>query len=179
VAHAALFGQNGPLRARALSAAEAVGLIRWVDSIGLGLVSGTPRTLLEELSQRNDWPDRTFSGGLLQGTVGVFTHPNVHYRATFYGGAERAYGDQDTDIELISSFFRHYGLLIQRLNARVMMQASMRDENGDVSLSLSNGAHFEERRRAGADPNRLLVWECSANFPRTRRGRAHTGSRRS
>jgi acyl-CoA hydrolase len=177
VAHPASFGQNVPMPARELSAAEAVGLIRVVDSIGLGLVSGTPRTLLEELSQRSDWVDLTFSGGLLLGTYGVFTHPNVHYRATFYGGAERAYRDQGADIEFIPSFFRHYGLLIQHLNARVMMmQASMPDENGEVSLSLYNGAHLEECRRAGADPNRLLILECSPYFPRTRalEGHAHT-----
>jgi acyl-CoA hydrolase len=163
--------------ARELSAAEAVGLIRTVDSIGLGLVSGTPRTLLEELSERSDWQDLTISGGLLLGTYGVFTHPNVHYRATFYGGAERAYRDHGADIEFIPSFFRHYGLLIQHLNARVMMmQASMPDENGEVSLSLYNGAHLEECRRAGEDPNRLLILECSPHFPRTRAldGHVHT-----
>jgi hypothetical protein len=54
VAHAALFEQNSPTSARILSAAEAVGLIREVDTIGLGLVSGAPRTLLEELSRRSD-----------------------------------------------------------------------------------------------------------------------------
>lgn len=163
--------------AREMSAAEAVGLIKEVDSIGLGLVSGTPRTLLEELSRRSDWQDLTFSGGLLLGHYGVFNHPDVHYRATFYGGAERTYRDQGADIEFIPSFFRHYGLMIQHLNARVMMmQASMPDESGEVSLSLYNGAHLEECRRAGADPHRLLILECSPHFPRTRAldGHAHT-----
>ena len=177
VAHPALFGQNYPMPARVMSAAEAIGLIRVVDTIGLGLVSGTPRTLLEALSQREDWLNLTISGGLLLGTYGVFTHPHVHYRATFFGAAERSYRDQGANIEFIPSFFRHYGMLVQQLNARVvMMQASMPDENGDVSLSLYNGAHLEECRRAGADPNRLLVIECSPHFPRTRAlaGHHHT-----
>ena len=120
-----------------MSAAEAVRLVREVDSIGLGLVTGTPRTLLEELSARDDWRDLTISGGLLLGTYGVFTHPNVHYRATFYGGGERYYRDQGADIQFVPSFFRHYGLLVQHIKARVMMmQASMPDEDGYVSLSL-------------------------------------------
>jgi len=157
------------MSARMMSAAEAVRLVREVDSIGLGLVTGTPRTLLEELSARDDWRDLTISGGLLLGTYGVFTHPNVHYRATFYGGGERYYRDQGADIQFVPSFFRHYGLLVQHIKARVMMmQASMPDEDGYVSFSLYNGAHFEECRRAGADPERLLILECSPHFPRTR-----------
>ncbi|MDH2902978.1 MAG: acetyl-CoA hydrolase/transferase C-terminal domain-containing protein [Actinomycetota bacterium] len=137
-------------------------------------MGGTPRTLLDELSKRCDWQNLTFSGGLLLGRHQVFTHPNVHYRATFFGGAERDYRDQGADIEFIPSFFRHYGLLIQHLNARVMMmQASMPDENGEVSLSIYNGAHLEECRRAGADPHRLLIVECSPHFPRTRALEGH------
>jgi acyl-CoA hydrolase len=160
-----------------MSATEAVSLIRAVDSVGLGLVTGTPRAILEEMSRRDDWRDLTISGGLILGTYGVFTHPYVHYRASFYGGSERSYRDQGADIQFVPSFFRHYGLLIQHIGARVMiMQASMPDANGEVSLSLYNGAHLEECRRAGADPGRLLVVECSPHFPRTRAlaGHAHT-----
>lgn len=160
---------------REMSAQEAVGLIREVDTIGLGLVTGTPRTLLQELSQRTDWRDLTFSGGLLLGNHDVFTHPNVHYRASFFGAGERHYQARGGDIQFVPSFFRHYGLLIQHLNPRVMMmQASMPDENGEVSLSLYNGAHLEECRRAGADPTRLLIVECSPYFPRTRALEGHT-----
>lgn len=165
------------MRARELSAADAVSLIRDVDSVGLGLVSGTPRTILEEMSQRRDWKNLTISGGLLLGTYGVFSHPNVHYRASFYGGAERHYRDHGADVQFVPSFFRHYGLLTQHIHARVMiMQASMPDENGDVSFSLYNGAHLEECRRAGADPDRLLILECSPRFPTTHAlaGHAHT-----
>ncbi len=177
VAHGVGFGQNVPMPARELTAAEAVSLIRDVDSVGLGLVTGTPPTLLEEMSRRQDWRDLTISGGLLLGTYDLFNHPNVHYRSSFYGGAERHYQRVGADIQFIPSFFRHYGLLSQHINARVMIMAtSMPDENGDVSLSLYNGAHLEECRRAGADPDRLLILECSAKFPRTRAlpGHAHT-----
>jgi acyl-CoA hydrolase len=49
-----------------------------------------------------------------------------------------------------------------------MMAPVSMPENGRVSLSLYNGAHLEELRRAGRDPDRLLIVEASPHFPRTR-----------
>ena len=156
------------MAARELSAEEAIDLIRPIDAIGLGLVTATPVALMKQLSLRQDWQDLTFSGGLLLGTYDVFLHPNVHYRSSFYGGGERSYQAKGADIQLVPSFFRHYGLLIQHLAPRVMMmQGSMPDADGNVSLSLYNGAHYDEYLRAGRDPQRLLIVECSPHFPRT------------
>ena len=156
------------MTARELSTDEAVSLVRPVDTIGLGLVTATPVGLLKALSRRDDWRDLTFSGGLILGIFDVFLHPNVHYRSSFYGGGERHYQSKAADIQFVPSFFRHYGLLIQHLAPRVMMmQGSMPDARGRVSLSLYNGAHFDEFLAAGRDPNRLLIVECSPHFPRT------------
>ncbi|HEY7931386.1 MAG TPA: acetyl-CoA hydrolase/transferase C-terminal domain-containing protein [Acidimicrobiales bacterium] len=153
---------------RELTAEEAAALVRPRDAIGLGLITGTPTVMLRALSNRTDWEDLTVSGGLLLGNYDLFTHPNVHLRASFYGGAERGYVARGGDVQYIPSYFRHYGLLIQHLAPRVMMTpASMPDAQGRVSLSLYNGAHLEEHRRAGRDPNRLLIVECSPHFPRT------------
>ena len=157
------------MAASTLTPEEAVALVRPVDAIGLGLVTATPAGLMKALSTRMDWEDLTFSGGLVLGLYDVFLHPNVHYRASFYGGGERYYRDHGADIAFVPSFFRHYGLLIQHLKPRVMMtQAAMPDGNGMVSFSLYNGAHFDEFLRAGRDPDRLLIVECSPHFPRTR-----------
>jgi acyl-CoA hydrolase len=49
----------------------------------------------------------------------------------------------------------------------MMMQGAMPDANGNVSLSLYNGAHLAEFLAAGRDPNRVLIVECSPHFPRT------------
>ncbi len=147
---------------------EAAALVRPSDAIGLGLITGTPTAMLRALSARTDWEDLTLSGGLLLGNYELFTHPNVHLRATFYGGAERNYVTRGGDVQFIPSYFRHYGLLIQHLKPRVMITpASMPDEHGRVSLSLYNGAHLEEHLRAARDPERLLIVECSPHFPRT------------
>ncbi len=170
-------GHNSPMTARDLSVSDAVNLIRPVDTVGLGLVTGTPKAILTEMSRRTDWENLTVSGGLLLGRFDLFERPGVHYRATFFGAGERYYRDQGADIQFVPSFFRHYGLLCQDINARVMlMQASMPDDNGNISLSLYSGAHLEECRRAARDPGRLLILECSPHFPRTRalEGHPHT-----
>jgi len=154
--------------AREMTPDEAAALVRPHDAIGLGLITGTPTAMLRALSKRTDWEDLTLSGGLLLGDYDLFTHPNVHLRATFYGGAERNYVTRGGDVQFIPSYFRHYGLLIQHLNPRIMITpASMPDEHGRVSLSLYNGAHLHEHLRAALDPERLLIVECSPHFPRT------------
>jgi hypothetical protein len=60
----------------------------------------------------------------------------------------------------------------------VVIQASIPDQNGQVSFSLSNGAHLEERRGARADPDRLLILECSPHFPRARAFEGHADTLR-
>ena len=156
------------MTARELCVEDAIALVRPVDTLGLGLVTSTPVGLLKELSNRQDWEDLTVSGGLILGVFDVFLYPNVHYRSSFYGGGERHYQSRGADIQFVPSFFRHYGLLIQHLAPRVMMmQGAMPDANGNVSLSLYNGAHLAEFLAAGRDPNRVLIVECSPHFPRT------------
>jgi acyl-CoA hydrolase len=156
------------VKARELSVEDAAALVRPIDSIGFGIITGTPVALFRALGARSDWEDLTFSGGLSLGSPDVFLHPNVHYRVNFFGGNERALIAKGADVQHVPSFFRHYGILIQHLNPRVLMApVSMPDENGRVSLSLHNGAILEELVRAGRDPDRLLIVEASSRFPRT------------
>jgi acyl-CoA hydrolase len=159
---------NCAVKARELSVEEAVALVRPVDSIGFGIITGTPVALFRALGARSDWEDLTFSGGLSLGSPDVFLHPNVHYRVNFFGGNERALIAKGADVQHVPSFFRHYGLLIQHLKPRVVMAPVSMPENGRVSLSLHNGAILEELVRAGRDPERLLIVEASSRFPRTR-----------
>ena len=157
-----------------MDADAAAALIRARDAIGFGIITGTPVAMFEALSRRSDWEDLTVSGGLVLGAFELFHHPNVHYRASFYGGAERSFVARGADTQFVPSYFRHYGILIQHVQPRVMMTpTSMPDENGRVSLSLYNGAHLDELRRAGRDPERLLIVECSPRFPRTRALEGH------
>ncbi len=151
-----------------MSADAAAALVRSSDGIGFGIITGTPVALLRALSKRDDWEDLWVSGGLALGGLDLFLHPNVHYRATFFGAVERQLVAQGADTQHVPSFFRHYGLMIQHLGPRVMMApVSAPDAKGLVSLSLHNGAHFDELVRAGRDPDRLLIVESSPHFPRT------------
>jgi acyl-CoA hydrolase len=69
-------------------------------------------------------------------------------------------------MEYYPSFFRHYGIMQQRLGVRVMLVAgSMPDAQGNVSLSLYSGTILEECRRVAADPNGLLIVEVSPHYP--------------
>jgi acyl-CoA hydrolase len=159
---------NCAVKARELSVEDAAALVRPIDSIGFGIITGTPVALFRALGARSDWEDLTYSGGLALGSPDVFLHPNVHYRVNFFGGNERALIAKGADVQHVPSFFRHYGLLIQHLKPRVVMApVSMPDDNGRVSLSLHNGAILDELVRAGRDPERLLIVEASSRFPRT------------
>lgn len=156
------------MSARELTVEEAAALVRPRDTIGFGIITGTPVALFRALGARDDWEDLTFSGGLSLGSPEVFLHPNVHYRVNFFGGNERSLVAKGADVQHVPSFFRHYGLLIQHLSPRVMMApVSMPDAQGRVSLSLYNGATLEELVRAGRDPERLLIVEASPHFPYT------------
>lgn len=151
-----------------VSLQEAANLVRPTDSLGFGLLTGTPISFLTELSKRTDWENLTVSGGHLLGTYEMFLHPNVHYRASFFSAGERYYHEQGADTQFVPSYFRHYGLLTQMHNPRVMVTpCSMPDANGEASMSLYSGAHLEELRRCALDPDRILILQCSPHFPRT------------
>lgn len=170
-------GQNVAMSAREMTADEAAGLVRARDSIGFGLITATPKALLAALSRRGDWEDLVVCGGLTLGTYDLFAHPQVHYRCQFLGGAERAYQAAGHDVQYVPSFFRHYGLMMERLGIRVMLLAgSLPDADGHVSTSLYNGATLEECRRAGRDPDRLLIVEVSPHYPRTLALEGHSNS---
>jgi acyl-CoA hydrolase len=156
------------MAAREMTADEAAALLRARDSVGFGLITATPKAMLAALSRRTDWEDLLVCGGLTLGTYDLFAHPNVHYRCQFLGGADRAYKAAGYDVQYVPSFFRHYGVMMERFGVRVMLLAgSLPDVDGNVSTSLYNGATLEECRRAGRDPNRLLIVEVSPHYPRT------------
>ena len=72
------------------------------------------------------------------------------------------------DIEFTPADFRRFGPLLERRAPRVMTTvATPPDADGWCSLSLHAGGTIDELRRAGADPDRLLVVVVSDAFPRT------------
>jgi acyl-CoA hydrolase len=147
---------------------EAVARIEAVDSVGIPLGPGQPGEFMHGLAARDDYRELTISGALLVDLYEVFSKPAVRYLSGFYGPIERLLIDSGADVEFVPSDFRRFGPLLERLAPRVMSTvATPPDDDGYLSLSLHAGASVDELHRSGADPNRLLVVEMNANFPRT------------
>jgi acyl-CoA hydrolase len=150
------------------TADEAAALVRPTDDVGIPLGPGAPPRFLEALGRRTDWTELRLSGALLAALSDVFLHPNVHYLSGFFGPLERMLRDQGANIGFVPADFRRFTRLYAELSPRIMSTAAAPpDADGWCSLSLHAGASVGELRRAGADPERLLVVEASPNFPRT------------
>ncbi len=156
------------MSAERLSPEAAAGRINARDSLGIPLATGQPGGFMEALGTRDDWEELRIYGALLAVFSPAFSHPNVHYLSGFFGPIERALRDQGANISFAPADFRRFTPVLEAQAPRVMATAAaMPDEDGWISLSLHAGASYGELLRAGEDPDRLLVVECSPNFPRT------------
>lgn len=151
-----------------LTADEAAARLETADALGIPLGPGQPPAFLRALGERRDWTDLRVYGALLAVGTELFSHAGVHYLSGFFGPLERALRDSGADIEFTPADFRRFGPLLERQSPRVMTTvAAPPDADGRCSLSLHAGGTVDELRRAGADPDRLLVVEVSDKYPRT------------
>ena len=156
------------MSAREITPTEAAQLIRAVDTVGMGLGPANPHAILAALSAREDWENLTIGGALVLGLFDIFNRPGVHYRAGFFGPAERFYRAAGADIQHVPAGFRQFAPILAKLAPRVMMvQGTVPDQHGYVSLSLHHGATFDELKRAGADSQRVLMVEITPHLPWT------------
>ncbi len=152
-----------------LSPSEAAARLRERDSLGIPLGPGQPPAFLHALGGRDDWVELTVFGALLVDLYEVFMKPGVRYLSGFFGPAERFLVDSGARVEFIPADFRRFTRIAEQLNPRVVATvASPPDRDGFMSLSLHAGATIEAIKAAGADPERLLIVEVNAKFPRTR-----------
>lgn len=151
-----------------LSAAEAVARFETRDTLGMPLGPGQPGEIVEALGERDDWEELRIGSALLTTWSEAFKHPNVHYLSGFFGPLERALRDDGANISFAPADFRRFQPILEWQHPRVMAtMACPPDDDGWCSLSLHAGATTTECRRAGADPDRLLMVEVSPKFPRT------------
>ena len=151
-----------------LSLVDAVARIRPSDTIGIPLGPGQPGAFLHALDTRDDWVDLTVSGALLIDLYGVLAKANVHYLSGFFGPAERFLRDSGADVQFVPADFRRFAPILRERAPRVMATlAAPPDADGWMSLSLHAGASVDELRRAGADPDRVLLVETNTSAPRT------------
>jgi len=151
-----------------LNPTEAAARVHPTDALGMPLGPGQPPAFLKALGEREDWEDLRVSGALLLVGTELFTRPGVHYLSGFFGPIERYLRDADANISFAPADFRRFAPLLEKANQRVMTTvAAPPDRDGWCSLSLHAGGTVDELRRAGADPDRLLVVEVSEKFPVT------------
>src|SRR6476619_6873239 len=151
-----------------LTAEQAAGRLNPHDALGMPLGPGQPPAFLRALGEREDWTDLRVYGALLAVGTELFSRPGVHYLSGFYGPLERVLRDMGADIEFAPADFRRFAPLRERQAPRVMTTvATPPDADGWCSLSLHAGGTITELRRAGADPDRVLIVEASESYPRT------------
>ena len=151
-----------------LTAEQAAARLEPEDTLGIPLGPGQPPAFLRALGERTDWTDLRVFGALLAVGTELFSRPGVHYLSGFFGPLERALRDGGADVEFTPADFRRFGPLLERQAPRVMATvATPPDADGWCSLALHAGGTIGELRRAGADPDRLLVVEASEAYPRT------------
>jgi acyl-CoA hydrolase len=163
--------QRSPQRipdAKRVTPAEAAAALRPSDVLGLPLGTGQPPALLRALGERGDWQDLWVFSALLLGLYPLFTHPNVHMRSGFFGPVERGLQEAGHDVAFVPADFRRFARILEDLRPRVVATAAAPpDAEGFMSLSLHAGATVEDLRRAGRDPERLLIVEVNPRLPRT------------
>ena len=151
-----------------LTAEQAAGRLEAADTLGIPLGPGQPPAFLRALGEREDWTDLRVYGALLAVGTELFSRNGVHYLSGFFGPLERALRDSGADIGFTPADFRRFGPLLERQAPRVMTTvATPPDADGWCSLSLHAGGTIGELRRAGADPDRVLIVEVSDAYPRT------------
>jgi acyl-CoA hydrolase len=155
--------------AEELTPSQAAARFEPADTLGIPLGTGQPPALMTALGERDDWTDLRIYGALLLAWSEAFKHPNVHYLSGFFGPVERALRDQGANISFAPADFRRFAPLLEQQRPRVMATvAAPPDDEGWCSLSLHAGGTARELLRAGEDPERLLIVETSAKFPRTK-----------
>ena len=149
------------------SIAHAVEAIRPTDTLAVPLGPGVPGAFMHALGERSDFVDLRVFGALLPDLYAIFTQPTVHLQSGFFGPAERFLRDSGADIDFVPADFRRFETVLARKKPRVLAVAGAMPVDGWVSLSLHAGATTEEIQTVIADPERVLIVEVSANFPRT------------
>jgi acyl-CoA hydrolase len=151
-----------------LTAEQAAARLEPKDTLGIPLGPGQPPAFLRALGERADWTDLRVYGALLAVGTELFSRSGVHYLSGFFGPLERALLGAGADIQFTPADFRRFGPLLEKQAPRVMTTvATVPDADGWCSLSLHAGGTIGELRRAGADPDRVLVVEASEAYPRT------------
>lgn len=146
---------------------DAVAAIGASDTLAVPLGPGVPGGFLHALGERDDFTQLEVFGALLPDLYQLFMRSGVHYRSGFFGPAERFLRDSGALVDFVPADFRRFEPVLHHLKPRVVATSAAMPVDGWVSLSVHAGAFVDEFHAAGADPDRVLIVECSPHFPRT------------
>lgn len=151
-----------------MSARDAAARIQPRDTLGLPLGTGQPPDFLHALGERDDFESLEVAAGLLMDLFPLFARRGVRLSSGFFGPVERALQAAGHSIDFVPGDFRGFQVQFERRAPRVMATAATApDAQGRLSLGLHAGATVDELRRAGRDPQRLLIVEIVPGLPRT------------
>jgi acyl-CoA hydrolase len=154
--------------AEALTLPEAAGRVRRRDSLAIPLGPGQPASFMHALGARDDFEDLLVFGALLMDAFPILARKGVKLRSGFFGPVERGLLKSGFDVEFIPADFRRFEDIASALRPRIVAtSAAPPDADRNFSLSLHAGATVDELRRAGQDPDRLLIVEVNDALPRT------------
>ena len=149
---------------------SAVAAMRPIDTLAIPLGPGAPGAFLHSLGNDTEperFTDLKVFGALLPDLYAIFARPGVHLKSGFFGPAERFLRDTGADVDFVPADFRRFEPTLAHLKPRVLALAASMPVDGRVSLSLHAGAFTKEISSVISDPHRVLIVECSPNFPRT------------
>ncbi|MCE2764172.1 MAG: 4-hydroxybutyrate CoA-transferase [Ilumatobacteraceae bacterium] len=159
--------------------AAAISAVRSTDTLAIPLGPGVPGGFLHALGDSTTadrFVDLKVFGALLPDLYSLFMRPSVHLKSGFFGPAERFLRDSGADVDFVPADFRRFETVLHRLKPRVVAVAGSMPEEGRISLSLHAGAFTDTIADVIADDDRVLIVECSPNFPRTFGRGAYTHS---
>lgn len=141
-------------------------LIQTKDKISTSIAGGQPRTLLNALSDREDWEDLQIFTGLCAFPYPVFTNPKVNVVSGYYGPIERMLNEMGANVSYLPLAFNAFEVYAKTFGARIVMTTlSGMDDEGYLSFGVDAEAAYYPFLEAARDPNKLAIAEVNPQMP--------------
>jgi len=141
-------------------------LLRPDEKIATSIAGGQPRTLLNALSDREDWSHLQIFTGLCAFPYPIFTNPKVRVISGYYGPIERMLNEMGASVAYLPLAFNAFEVFARSFDARVVMTTlSGMDEEGYLSFGIDAEAAYVPFVEAARDPNKLAIAEINPQMP--------------
>ncbi len=145
---------------------EFLKLLRPKDKISTSIAAGQPRTLLNALSDRNDWEDLQIFTGLCAFPYPIFTNPKVKVISGYYGPIERMLNEMGSSVSYLPLAFNAFEIFSKTFDSRVVMTTlSAMDEEGYLSFGVDAEAAYVPFLEAAKNPDKLAIAEVNPQMP--------------